>query len=262
MKAGQRITVRDPLSDDFGVAGQHIDAKTVGATFCYNHSWAWRLLSALIYYVIAPLPVFLLGVAHGLRFSNRQALKPGCYIYFNHTHWLDAVLPYLLCFPKRAWVVAGPTAFSMPGVRHLAALLGGVPLNTSPDGKRAFRAFLSQQIARGGCVAIYPEAHEWPYFNGVRHFSQFSFTYPIRTNATVFGCLVSYRRRPILASRAPHLTATLSQPIEPTSWMSADDPKSQARDAVYQFMVDTAKATNSYAWVHYLTADGKAVSGR
>jgi len=258
MRAGDTYTVHNSSDDDFGVPGQHIESVVVDDTYRYgHHNIAWRLMSAFVYYIIAPIPVFIMGKAHGLRFVNRRALSqaPGCYMYGNHTHWLDAVIPYLMCFPKRAWVVIGPTAVSVRGLRVLVEWVGGVPLNTTEQGKAAFREFLDEQIKRGGRVAIYPEAHEWPYYNGVRDFSSRSFTYPVRTSTPVFSWVVTYRKRPVFKSRAPHMTATVSQQFDPSLWVGADDPKGVTRDAVYQFMSQTIQQQKSYAWVEYV-ADG------
>ena len=258
MKLGDKITVRDPASDDFGVPGQHIRPQVVDEHYCYHHNWWWRLLSAFIYYIVAPLPVHIMGWAHGLRFRNRAALRKagGCYLYCNHTHWLDAVIPYLVSFPRRAYVVAGPTAFSIPVLRQLVALLGGVPLNTTPAGKMAFREAIGQAVKRGDRVAIYPEAHEWPYYNGIRPFPPYAFTYPVHDEAPVVAGVVTYRRRRFFSKRAPHLTLTLSEPITPADWQGAADPKTALRDTVHDFMCDTARQQASYAWVEYLSADG------
>ena len=257
MKAGDRILVHDAANDDFGTPGQRVTPRVIGADYVYRHGLAWRVVAAFVYYVIAPIPVFVMGLAHGLRFLNRAALRRagGCYMFCNHTHWLDTVIPYLAAWPRRAYVVAGPTAFSIRWLGGFVAMLGGIPLNSTDEGKAAFRARLDEVVARGAAVAVYPEAHQWPYYNGIRDFPPYAFTYPVHGRVPVVASVVTYRRRRFFPQRAPHLTVTLSDPIPASAWLNACDPKVALRDAVHTFMCDTAKQAQSYAWVEYVHAE-------
>jgi 1-acyl-sn-glycerol-3-phosphate acyltransferase len=259
VKRGQTVVVRDQGSDDFGVASKHFATRR-GADERYPYvrrNPLWRLASAFLYYIFVPPVALVLALYHGVFIHNRCAVRRtgGCYLYGNHTHWLDVFIPFMLSFPRRAYVVAGPTAFDMPFVRHIVPMIGGVPLNTTKIGKIAFRDALDHAVRRGAVVAIFPESHEWSYYNGIRDFPPYSFTYPVRTRKPALGFVVTYRHRPLLRWRPPHMTVTVGQPVLPRDWDGLSDPKGYIRDAVFTFMSNTAREKKSYAYVHYELAD-------
>ncbi|MCL1841406.1 MAG: 1-acyl-sn-glycerol-3-phosphate acyltransferase [Propionibacteriaceae bacterium] len=259
MKRGQTVVVRDERHDDFGSASKRFTkVHLADDEYVYVHrNFWWRLVAAFLYYILVPPVAVVLALFHGVLIHNRRAVRRtgGCYLYGNHTHWMDVFIPFLLSFPRRAYVVAGPTAISVPFVRHLVPMLGCVPLNVTPAGKDSFRKALDRAVARGSVVAIFPESHEWPYFNGIRDFTPYSFTYPVRTHRPALGYVVTYRRRLFLRWRPPHMTVTVGQPIMPDEWAGAADPKQLIRDRVHTFMCDTVRQKKSYAWVRYELTD-------
>jgi len=245
-----RTVVAD--DEDFGTASKLVDARVVDERYPYSHGLLWRCVSAFLYYVVAPVPVWLLSKVYGLRIRNRRAIRSlgGCYIYGNHTHWVDDLIPYLISFPVRASIVTGPTAVSMPLIRHLVSMLGGIPLNSTEAGKAAFREALDRAVKQGGPVAIFPEAHEWPYYNGIRDFPPYSFTYPVRSCAPVVAYVVTYTKR-FFSWYPPRMTVTIDEPIPPSCWQGLLDPKTYLRDRVLDFMRTTARQSHSYAWIDY-----------
>ncbi len=250
----KKVVVGDAAEDDYGVVSKHVTMRPVDETYRYRRrNPLWRLVAAFLYYIVVPIPALVIALLHGMRFVNRRAFRQagGCYAYANHTHWVDVFIPYLLSFPRRAYVVAGPTAVSVPVVRHLVPMLGGVPLNITEAGKAAFREYLADLVRRGHPVAIFPEAHEWPYFNGIRDFPPYSFTYPVHRPAPVIGYVVTYRRRRRLTGHRPFLTVTVGQPIPPETWAGAEDPKALLKEKVHGFMVDTVQREHSFGWVEY-----------
>ena len=254
----RQVRVEDASQADFGTASKIVRERVVGEDYRYRHrNLFWRLVAAMMYYIIAPIPAFIIVKLHGMRFVNRRAVRQagGCYIYGNHTHWTDVFVPYMLSFPRRAYIITGPTAVSVPVAKYLVPMFGGIPLNASAKGKMSFRKRTSEVVARGHPLAIFPEAHLWPYYNGIRDFTPYSFTYPVHAPAPVIPYVVTYRRRRWLKSRRPLITVTVGEPILPEAWQSAPDPKTFLRDKVRGFMVETATAMKSYAWVEYSVED-------
>ena len=239
--------------EDFGTASKLVNSRVVDENYPYSHGFLWRCVSTFLYYVVAPVPVWLLSRIYGIRIHNRRAIRSlgGCYIYGNHTHWADDLIPYLISFPTRAFIITGPTAVSMPFVRHLVPMLGGIPLNSTEAGKAAFRETLDRVVKKGSPVAIFPEAHEWPYYNGIRDFPPYSFTYPVRTSAPVVAYVVTYTKR-FFSWCPPRLTVTIDEPIPPSCWQGLPDPKTYLRDRVLRFMRNTAHRLRSYPWIEYL----------
>lgn len=252
-RRARKVVVHDQADDDFGVVSKHVRTRPIDETYPYTHkNLLWRLVSAFLYYVVAPIPVWVMSKIYGMRIHGRRSIRGlgGCYIYGNHTHWTDVLIPYLISFPTRAYIVTGPTAVSVPLVRHLVSMLGGLPLNPTARGKVVFREALDRAVKGGSPVAIFPEAHEWPYYNGIREFPPYSFTYPVRTSEPVVAYVVTYRRRRV-AWYPPRMTVTVGSPILPETWKGSSDPKGFLRDRVLGFMRDTARDLDSYAWIEY-----------
>ncbi len=70
----------------------------------------------------------------------------------------------------------------------------------------------------GACIGIFPEAHIWPFYTGVRPFVGTSFRYPVKLHAPVVAMAVTYRKRRGLfcwVKRPPGMTVTFSAPMYP-----------------------------------------------
>ncbi|MDR0783255.1 MAG: 1-acyl-sn-glycerol-3-phosphate acyltransferase [Propionibacteriaceae bacterium] len=250
----KRVVVADVSQADFGVGERVTKRRAVDETYRYQHpNPLWHVVAGLVYWVLASPVAFVVSRMYGMRFVNRAAIRRtgGCYIYGNHTHWTDAIMPYLLAWPRRGYITAGPVAFSLPVARSIVPMVGGIPLNTTEVGRANFRAALDSMIQAGHPVAVLPEAHEWPYYNGIRDFPDHSFTYPVRSKAPVIGYVVTYRQRRWRKHRPPLLTITVGDPIYPAAWQDHPNPKGYLRDAVHTFMCDTVRENQSYGWIEY-----------
>ena len=190
------IYYHDPLHDDFAPTNGHIRPKPIGADFPYEHpSPVWQALAFVVYRLIMTPFLFLYcKLVFGLRIENRKVLRelPGGYfLYGNHTNTLaDAFIPTLLAFPRRANIVTAADTVSIPGVRNIVQMLGAVPLADTIDGTRQFLAAIHRRLERRQAVMIYPEAHIWPYYNGIRPFPDTAFAYPVREQVTESHCLI------------------------------------------------------------------------
>ncbi len=259
-KKRRTIVYTDPLRDDF--AGMHIRREEVGGDFPYiRTSLFWRAGSWLLYYGIAVPIVFVVSKLYlGMRFENRKVLKklpPGGYfLYCNHTHILDVFVPPLAAFPRRVYTVAGADAISIPGLRRLVMLLGCLPIPTKNSALPVLREAIEMRCREGGCVAVFPEAHIWPYYTKIRPFGPASFTYPARLGAPVVAAVVTYRRRRGLfrLCRRPGMTVHLRDPIYGDAEASLRERKDFLRDQVYTFMCKTAAEEENMEYIRYVPA--------
>ena len=180
------VYYHDPLHDDFAPTNGRIRPKPIGADFPYEHpSPVWQALAFVVYrLVMTPFLFLYCKLVFGLRIENRKALRDlpgGCFLYGNHTNTLaDAFIPTLLAFPRRASIVTAADTVSIPCLRNIVQMLGAVPLADTIDGTRQFLAALHRRLERRQAVMIYPEAHIWPYYNGIRPFPDTAFAYPVR----------------------------------------------------------------------------------
>lgn len=259
MKPEKVIYWSDERNDDF--AGNNISTVRVGADFKYvGKSLIWRFFAFIAYYVIAVPLVFLVSKLYlGLRFENRKAVKKvgkgGFFLYGNHTQELDAFIPAMASFPRKAYIIANPDAVSLPFLKHFVMMIGCLPVPTEMEGMRGFLAAVKERYSEGGVIGIYPEAHIWPFYTKIRDFSDVSFRYPVEENAPVIAMTTTYRKRKGLfaISKRPGMTVTLSEPMHPDSSLSPRAAKRELRDRVYAFMVKTAEnAKENVEYIKYV----------
>lgn len=253
----------DPVHDDF--AGTNIETKVVDESFPYRHGRFFTAVSHVLYYAIAlPLVWLMHRVVLGVRFvnrKNRRLVKGPCYVYGNHTSFFDSYTPSLLSFPRRADMLAGPDAFSIPGLRSVVQMLGAIAIPNRVSGMRPF--FRAQEAAfrAGRDVTIFPEAHIWPYYTGVRPFPATSFSYPIRLNAPVFAFFTAYSE-PEGIDKVLRRKATVriyvSEPIYPDPNLPRKEAQQDLRDRVYAFMEEMSRTHSTNSVIEYVRRDPSA----
>lgn len=253
------VYYQDLLTDDF--ATLDIQTKAVGSGFPFlRSSMLWRTGAALLYYLIALPIVFVISKIYlGLRFENRAVLRQlkdtGYFLYGNHTRALDAFLPALSAFPKRAYVVANPDAVSLPFLKNLVLMLGVIPIPTEFSGMRQFMETISHRCREGRCIAIFPEAHIWPFCTKIRPFPDTSFRYPIREQLPAVAMVTTYRRRRgLLRFFRPAMTVTFSDPMYPRKDLTPKQSQEDLRDRAYGFMTEIATTKENIAYIQYKPA--------
>ena len=140
----------DEVHDDFASSNGKIDRDTVNGEYRYSHpSVGWKIAVFFAYRLFAtPLVWLYTKIWLGVRVKNRKALRSvkGCFVYMNHTQNVaDAFIPSIASFPKRAYVVTGPEAVSIKGIRILVALLGAIPLPSALSAHRNFEQKLRKR---------------------------------------------------------------------------------------------------------------------
>lgn len=197
------ITYTGADAEDF--ASWEIRQKKLPPDYAYFPKTPLRKGFAFVFYHLVATPaVFLMQKAlYAERIVGRKKLRPyrkeGYYLYGNHTRAVgDAFAPSLVAFPKKAYILANPDCVSIPGLRRLVEDLGAVPLPTSAPGMRNLYAALRTHARRGHVIAVYPEAHIWPYYTGIRPFPSVSFRYPAEEGKPVFTFTTVYHKRFLL----------------------------------------------------------------
>ncbi len=247
----------DELNDDF--AGTKINTCEVTEDFTFvNKNIFWRICEAVVYRGIVTPLVWVFGkVAFGLKIKNRKVLKSlkrtGYFLYGNHTQGvMDAFTPSLCTFPKKAHIVVNPDAVSIKGIRQLVLMLGGLPLPTDMKGYKPFRDAIKTRVEQNRVMTIYPEAHIWPYYTGIRPFKATSFSYPVSLSKPCVAFTTTYRQRKILKNAYPKITVTISEPFYPDKSLSEKEARQKLRDEVYGFMTSVANSEENYEYIKYV----------
>jgi 1-acyl-sn-glycerol-3-phosphate acyltransferase len=189
---------------------------------------------------------------NGTRFVNRRALKKikgGFFLYGNHTHWSDAYLPHVAAAVKRTYIIASPDAVSVRGLRSIVQMLGAIPIPTQTRALRPFYKAVRQRSGEGACIAVYPEAHIWPYYTGIRPFPATSFVYPAELGVPVVAMVTVYRKRKVFKS--PARTVILSDPIYAEPGMSMREAQRCLHQRISEFMTEKTGSPDNYAHIRY-----------
>lgn len=254
MKTERVIYYADELNEEFSKA--QIKAKAIDGDYRYLRPSLWGRLAHLLWYrvVFTPIAVLHSRVIHGHRTVGREKLKPfrgkGYFMYGNHTQAVgDAFIPNVLDLQQDHYVIVHPNNVSMPLLGRITPHLGALPL---PDDMEAYRNFISaveQRVSEGNAVVIYPEAHIWPYYTGVRPFGDGSFGYPVKLGVPVFCFTNTYQPRRCF--KRPRIVTYIDGPFYPDEALPARRRRAQLRDEIYECMRDRA-SLSSVEWIKYV----------
>ena len=240
----------DELKDDF--AGTNIKAEKLPDDYKYVRTdRKWKVCRFLFYKLIVTPLVFLITAAT-CRVKNKKVMrgckrkdgkKCGAFIYGNHTAYLtDALLPTRIAFPRTADVVVSADAISLKLVGGVVRIAGGVPVPNDMHGLKRFSDDIIAAAEGGHWVAIYPEAHIWPYYTGIRPFGTASFKYPAKCGVPVFAYTTTYKKR--LFSGKPKKVVYIDGPFYADGNLSLKARAESLRDQVYAAMCERAKLSD------------------
>lgn len=246
MRSENRIIYYDdPTADDF--AGTDIKARAIDESFPYiRRGIAFRICSFVLYYLFAlPLVWLYERVILRVRFVNKGAMKPyratPVFLYGNHTGYYDAFTPCLISAPRRNCTVVSPDAVSVKGLGCVVEMLGGIPIPTTYRAMRKFSDAIDHHHKTRN-ITVYPEAHIWPYYTGVRPFPDTSFAYAVKHGCPVFAFFTVYTEpRGFLSFlRKANMTVYVSDPILPDMALPPHEARRDLCRRVYSFMCDKA----------------------
>lgn len=212
-----------------------------------RRDWPYRLLSGLIYGIAIAFATVYCRLFLHIRFENsrvvKQGRKTGAFLYCNHTQPLgDVFTPALPCLPGRIYTVVSPANLAIPVIGKLLPYLGALPIPDTLKGMKEFTAAMEYRVNQRKYVTIYPEAHVWAYYTGIRPFSASSFKYPVKLGKPVYCMTSTYQqRRP---GKRPRCTVYVDGPFYPDASLSPKEQALHLRDQVYECMERRSQASN------------------
>jgi len=109
---------------------------------------------------------------------------------------------------------------------------------------------IEERIKQGKAIMIYPEAHIWPYYTGIRPFSSTSFIYATRTGAPMFVLTNCYQKRRFF--KKPKILTFVDGPFYPNPSLSQTEAAKELRNIAYDTMCERAKENSTYQYVRYV----------
>lgn len=238
------IYYRDELNDEFSLA--QITPKVIDGNYVYVHTAAWKRLTHFFWYrmVATPIAYLYTKIAFHHKIVNQKILKQvrdtGYFLYGNHTQDIgDAFIPNMFDFSRDSYVIVHPNNVSMPILGHITPSLGALPL---PDDMAAYRNFMKAietRISQKKAIVVYPEAHIWPYYTGIRPFPDTSFHYPVKYGVPAFCFTNTYQKRKW--SKKPRIVTYIDGPFYPDTTIPERRRKQELRDRIHACMCERAK---------------------
>lgn len=249
----------DERNDEF--SAPVIQAKTIGEAYDYTPGGlGWKIRRFLAYRVIAmPIAWAYCKIVLHSSFRNRAALKQvpgGCFVYANHTQQTaDAFIPNLALFPRDVYMVVHPDNVSMPFLGRVTPYLGALPLPSNLKAMRHFKEALKTRIGQGACVMVYPEAHIWPYYTGIRDFPATSMKYPVELKVPSFTLTTTYHRRRF--GRKPRAVTWLEGPFYPDESLPPRQQPVELRNRIYETMKARSRDSD-YEYIRYVKKEAES----
>ena len=182
----------------------------------------------------------------------KKARGKGYVIYANHTNpFHDAFSPALVA-DRRIFTIISPVNLKLPGIGKYLPMIGGIPLGTNPDEKKAMNEAVDKRLKQKKCLVIYPEAHVWPYYTKIRKFpaGDKSFKYPVRNGLPIFTMTTTYHKSKVKGQERPDMTVYVDGPFYPDSKLSEDENRAKLAQEAYDSMVKWSKKS-SYEYFDY-----------
>jgi hypothetical protein len=190
----------DELHDEF--SGVVRDTMTIDETYVYAHTNPlWQICRFIVYRIImTPVAYVYLKIKFHAEFVNREVLKQSegksIFLFGNHTQIPgDGYIPTTLVFPKNCSVIVNADNVSLPGTLTFMKMVGAVPLPNKISGMRNYMNYLTTLSKNNSCIAVFPEAHIWPYYTGIRPFPDDSFRYPAMYGLDTYCFTTTYQQR-------------------------------------------------------------------
>ena len=160
----------------------------------------------------------------------------------NHTQPVgDAFSSNMVAFPTRTHVVVHPDNLRLPVVGRLTPYLGAIPI---PNGIREARAFseeLSELLLSGRAVAIFPEAHVWPFFTGLRTFKKGALDIAVRANVPAYTFTRVYRKSRVFGFKC---IVYIDGPFYPSQELSRGEAEAALSDGLFAVMAERTKESD------------------
>ena len=251
---------RDEINDDF--ANNGVVARHNKAGYKYVHTNPiFKALSTVSYYSLKPLVTLLNKIVYHQKIVGKEKLKAyrytGYFLYGNHTSPMgDAYTPNILT-KKRNYMVVSEEATSIKGIGLLVNSLGAIPVPSDLENIKPFIDAIETRIKEKKSITIYPEAHLWPGYTGIRNFKSASFRYPYDLNVPTFVLTTTYQKRRF--SKKPRMVTYISGPFFPNYDLERKDSIIDLRNRVYQEMKMISTSVPQIETIRYINIGDDAV---
>lgn len=247
------IYYTDELNDDFAGVGERRKIEIDEHYPYIRKNIFYKAAKFIVYRVfVTPFAFLFCKAKFGMKIVGKEKYKPfkkdGSYLYGNHTQIPgDGFIPNVITFPQTTHIIVNPDNVALKGTQNIMMMLGALPTPTTLRGFASFEKALAEHISQNRAIVIYPEAHIWPYYTGIRPFPSTSFRYPAKDKKPVFAFTVTYR----CSKRGrPRIVVYVDGPFQ-SDKESVREREKELREMVYCAMCERANTSENYAFTEY-----------
>ncbi|MGN1226406.1 MAG: lysophospholipid acyltransferase family protein [Candidatus Cryptobacteroides sp.] len=223
-----------------------------------------RHFGRLLYYIFGLAGQLYWRICLRARFIGVEKLSSlprdkGYFIYANHTQpfgdpMLAMAIGCSLKVRRRNRAIGSPANFGLPVLGPLFPAMGGIPTASDREGLQKMEEAISYYARKAQPVVIFPEAHVWPYYTGIRPFGTVSFHYPVKENLPCFSMTVCYKKAKV--GKKPLAKIYIDGPFYPEENLPIKKRKTYLCERVRDAMLRRASESD-YEYVKYTKDDGQ-----
>ena len=243
-------------SDDFIETKNQ--AKTIPEDYIFIKKNPFlRFAGFLLFFIFKIIARVYARFALHLKIVGKDNLKryvketeKGYYIYANHTLPYGDVYNPALYNPVHPYYICDSSNLGIPILGPILPLVGALPIPTSIRGKKNLFDAISTRAKQGKAIVIYPEAHVWPYYTGIRPFETTSFNFPVRDNLPIFTATSTFSKR----KGRPRVTIYIDGPFYAEENLDKHAKIKSLHDKAYSMLQERAKLSTT----HYINYEKRA----
>ena len=251
--AAERVIYYSAFTDDV------VESADQNILLPENYEWikkspVQKFLYHFLYILVLPAAVLFCRINLHARFYGKEKIKKagkkGFVVYANHTQMVgDAFIPSWIFAPHHTNTVISPANYGIPVLGKILDYLGGLPvpqkLSQFPD----FNSAVAKRLKEGRCVIVYPEAHVWPYFTGIRPFTSVSFSYAVDNDVPVYSMTSTYYKRK--HGEKPGMKIYIDGPFFADKNQTKKQQRQELCDKVTEQLKERSKLS-SYSYIQYV----------
>ncbi len=221
-----------------------------------------RIYSAALFRIFWLFGQYYERIYWRAKFIGREKLKKargkGYLIYANHTNPFHDVFGPGIAADRRIFTIISPVNLKIPGIGKFLPMIGGLPLGKTTSEKEAFNKAVDKRLSQKKVLVVYPEAHVWPYYTGIKKFParDRSFKYATRNNLPIFTMTTTYHRRKNSKRDLPRMDIYIDGPFYPNPKKTEDENRADLAKKAYESMIKWSNKSD-YNYFKYIKKDEK-----
>ena len=250
------IYYQDEINDDFFSGKKYNRIKIDGNYKYLPQNFFKKLYSFVLYYFFAwPFLSFYMFVVQRVKINDRQNLKElkkrGYMIVGNHTHYTDAYVSQIgITRPRRTYIIANENTVQIPLIGGLVKALGALPTPRNLSGLKNFESVLKKIFKKNQIVCVFPEAHIWPYYTGLRPFPLTCFKIASKNKVPVVPIATTYKKR--RGFLKPKAIIFVGKPIFYNKNLTILQNAEYYRNMSQEFIKNILSSKDNYEYIKYV----------